>query len=184
MTDPVRIVALSGSLRARSFNTAALRAAVELAPEGVEIRTVGIGELPLFNEDIEHPWPAPVAAFRDQLAWGEAVLFVTPEYNHSIPGGLKNAIDWASRGADAPIVGKTAAVFGAAGGPMGSVRSQYHLRHTAVGLDMHYVNKPEVMISNAAQKFDADLRLTDETARKLIGQLLVNLRDFAIRMRK
>ena len=183
MTDPVRILGICGSLRAGSYNLMTLKAAVELAPEGVEMRTAGIGEIPLFNEDVEKAgMPASVAAFREALGWAEAVLFVSPEYNHSIPGVLKNAIDWGSRGADQPFAGKAAAVLGASPGAMGTSRMQHHLRQVGVMLDLHFVNKPEVMIGGAAGKF-ADGRLSDETTRVFVGKLVTALRDFAIRLR-
>ncbi len=184
MTDPVRILGVCGSLRAGSYNLMALKAAMELAPEGVEMRLApSIGDIPLFNEDVEREgMPAPVKSFREALGWAEAVLFVSPEYNHSIPGVLKNAIDWASRGADQPFADKAAAVMGASPGGMGSSRMQLHLRHVGVMLDLHFVNKPEVMIGSAPSKF-ADGRLTDEPTRVFVGKLVTALRDLAVRLR-
>jgi chromate reductase len=184
MADPVRILGISGSLRAGSYNTAALRAALELKPEGVEMRTAGIGELPLYNEDLRaEGYPPAVQALRDQVAWAEAILFVTPEYNFSVPGVLKNAIDWASRPPEPPFAGKTAAVMGASPGLLGAARAQYHLRQMGVFLDLHFINKPEVMIMNAAAKFDAAGTLTDEPTRGFVAGLLVGLRDFTVRLR-
>jgi chromate reductase len=123
-------------------------------------------------------------ALKDAIAASDAVLFVTPEYNRSIPGALKNAIDWASRPPDVPLLGKPVAMLGASPGILGTARAQYHLRQCCVFLDMHPVNKPEVFIAQAASKFDAQGRLTDQTARDLIGQLLVALRDWTIRLRQ
>lgn len=184
MPDPVRILGISGSLRAASYNTMALKAAIELAPEGVEMRTAGIGDMPLFNEDLRTDGnPASVEAFRDQLRWAEAILFVTPEYNYSVPGVLKNAIDWGSRPPEQPFAGKAAAVMGAGPGLFGNVRAQYHLRQMGVFLDLHFINKPEVMITGAGVKFDAAGRLTDEPTRGFVAKLMLSLRDFAVRLR-
>jgi chromate reductase len=184
MPEPVRILGLCGSLRAGSYNAAALRAVVELDTPGVEMRTAPIGALPLFNADVEAAGlPAPVVALREQLGWAQAVLFVSPEYNHSIPGVLKNAIDWGSRGPGDLFSGKAAAVTGASTGAMGSSRMQAHLRNCAVSLDLQLVNRPEVMIGRAQDKFDAEGRLTDEPTRVYLGKLVVALRDLALRLR-
>lgn len=184
MPDPVKILGLSGSLRAGSYNTGALHAALELAPEGVEMRTAEIGELPHYNDDIRaRGYPPVVEDFRARLRWADAVLFVTPEYNYSIPGVLKNAIDWGSRAPDQPFAGKAMAVMGATSGQFGTTRAQHHLRQMGVFLDMHFVNKPEVLITQAAGKFDAEGRLTDQPTRELIAQLLAALRDFALRLK-
>ncbi len=169
MSEPVKILGLCGSLRAGSYNRAALRAALELAPEGVEMRTAEIGDLPLYNEDVRVGGDPPVVqAFGGDLAWADAFLFVTPEYNSSVPGVLKNAIDWGSRYPGQPFAGKAAAVMGASPGLFGSVRGQYHLRQIGVFLDLHFVNKPEVAITQCAQKFDAEGRLTDEATRGFV----------------
>jgi chromate reductase len=184
MPEPVKILGLSGSLRAGSYNTAALRAALELAPEGVEMRTAEIGELPLYNDDVRaNGYPPAVEDFRARLRWADALLFVTPEYNYSISGVLKNAIDWGSRAPDQPFAGKAAAVMGATQGLFGTTRAQYHLRQMGVFLDMHFVNKPEVLIAQAPQKFDAEGQLTDPSARDFIAQLIVALRDFSLKLR-
>ncbi len=120
--------------------------------------------------------PPRVVALKDAVRAADAILIVTPEYNYSVPGVLKNAIDWASRPyGQSAWEGKPVAVMGAAGGPLGSARAQYHLRQTFVFLKMYPVNRPEVMISSAQEKFDQQGNLTNETSRKLIRQLLENL---------
>ncbi|HKZ73484.1 MAG TPA: NAD(P)H-dependent oxidoreductase [Steroidobacteraceae bacterium] len=176
MADTFTILGIAGSLRAASYNKAALRAAVEVAPQGVRIDTFDIADIPGFNQDKEREPPAKVAELKQRIRAADAVLFVTPEYNYSIPGVLKNAIDWASRPyGDSAWTGKPAAVMGASVGMLGSARAQYHLRQCCVFLDMPAVNQPEVMIANAARRFDANGRLTDETTRALIGQLIAAL---------
>jgi chromate reductase len=116
------------------------------------------------------------------LRWAQAFLFVSPEYNYSVPGVLKNAIDWGSRAPDQPFAGKTAAVMGASPGLFGAVRGQYHLRQMGVFLDLHFVNKPEVAITQAAGKFDAEGRLTDAPTREFVAKLMVALRDLTLRL--
>ncbi|HEX6980307.1 MAG TPA: NADPH-dependent FMN reductase [Alphaproteobacteria bacterium] len=181
----LRVLGISGSLRQGSFNTAALRAAVELAPDYMTIQIADISALPLYNEDVRQAgYPAPVEAFRAQIAEADAVLFATPEYNYSVSGVLKNAIDWASRPPAQPFEGKPVAIMGASGGVLGTARAQYHLRQMLVFLNAFPVNKPEVFIAQAAQKFDAAGKLTDETARDLISKLLVSLAEWTLRLKQ
>src|SRR5918999_444066 len=156
MSKPVRILGIAGSLRRQSYNRALLRAATHIAPEGAAINVFEIDGIPPFNEDDEQNPPAKVVELKRRIREADAVLFVTPEYNYSIPGVLKNAIDWASRPyGDSAWAGKPAAIMGASVGTLGSARAQYHLRQCFVFLDMYAVNQPEVMIGNAAQRFDA-----------------------------
>ncbi len=179
----IKVVGIVGSLRKGSYNKLALRAAMELKPADMEIESADIGGLPLYNEDLhEKGFPPAVEAFRQQVRAADAILFVTPEYNYSVSGVLKNAIDWASRPPDRALESKPVAVMGASGGRLGTARAQYHLRQIGVFLNLHFVNRPEVMISAAANAFDATGRLTDEGARKLIGDLLVNLRDLTLKL--
>jgi chromate reductase len=181
---PIRVVGVSGSLRKASFNTAALRAAVELAPDGMTIETAEIGDLPLYNDDVRLVgYPAPVQRFREALSAADAILLVTPEYNYSIPGVLKNAIDWASRPPSQPFEKKPVAIMGASPGVIGTARAQYHLRQMLVFLDAYPINKPEVMIGQAGQRFDADGRLTDEPTREFIRQMLSSLADWTQRLK-
>lgn len=176
MNDPLLILGIAGSLRKDSYNRAALRAAQQLTPEGARIETFDIGGLPGFNQDDESNPPAKVTELKQQVRKADAILFVTPEYNYSVPGVLKNAIDWASRPyGDSAWTGKPVAVMGASIGMQGTARAQYHLRQMFVFLNMYAVNQPEVMISIAAKRFDEQGNLTDETSRKLIQQLLAEL---------
>jgi chromate reductase len=183
MPDQLTFLCLCGSLRQGSYNKAALRAAASLAPADVRLETSEIGDIPLYNEDVRAAGlPAPVVELRRRIKAADALLFVTPEYNYSVPGVLKNAIDWASRPPDQPFDGKPMAVMGASGGLIGTARAQYHLRQMMVFLNGHFLNKPEVMIGSAASKFDAEGNLTDETARTLIRQLLENLAAWTRRL--
>jgi chromate reductase len=182
----VKILAVSGSLRRASFNSAALRAAKELAPEGVEVTIFeGLRDIPPYDDDARTGtgFPPAVAAFRAAVKAADAVLFASPEYNYSISGVLKNAIDWASRAPDQPFDGKPIGIMGASGGLLGTARAQYDLRKICVFLNAHVLNKPEVMIGQAAQKFDAQGVLTDETTRGLIAQQMAALRDWTLRLK-
>ena len=183
--DGLRVLGVSGSLRRGSFNTAALRTAQELAPEGMTIEIADISEIPPYNDDVrqEQGYPPPVERLRAEIAAADALLFVTPEYNYSVPGVLKNAIDWASRPPNQPLDGKPVAIMGASPSLLGTARAQYHLRQMLVFLNAFPINKPEVFITQAAQKFDENGRLTDQTARDLIRQLLVALADWTRRLK-
>jgi chromate reductase len=172
----MKIVGLSGSLRKGSYNSAALRAAQALVPEGTTIEIAEIGDLPLYDDDVRAAgYPASVERLRRQLTEADAVLFVTPEYNYSVSGVLKNAIDWASRPPNQPFDGKPVAIMGASGGLFGTARAQYHLRQMLVFLNAFPVNKPEVMIGQAQNKFDEAGNLTDEPTREFIRKLLASL---------
>jgi len=178
----INVLAICGSLRAASYNKATLRTAIELKPPRMTIETADIGLFPLYNEDLRSQgFPAPVETLRRQIATADALLFVTPEYNYSMSGVLKNAIDWASRPPDQPFAGKPVAIMGAGAGMAGTVRAQYDLhdlRRCCVFLDMHPINKPEVLIGQCHTKFDAEGRFTDEVGRGLIRDLLVALEDW------
>src|SRR5437762_1344451 len=176
MNQPIRILGIAGSLRRKSYNRAALRAAQQLAPEDAVIDSFELDGIPVFSEDDERQPPSKVVEFKKRIREADAILFVTPEYNYSIPGVLKNAIDWASRPyGDSAWTDKPAAIMGASVGTFGSARAQYHLRQVFVFLNVHAVNRPEVMIGNAAQNFDAEGNLTNESTKNLIRQLLANL---------
>jgi chromate reductase len=184
MAAALRFFAFCGSLRKGSYNRMALRAAEELAPEGVSFETFDIGRLPLYNEDVRaQGFPPAVEEMREQIRSADAILFVTPEYNYSMPGVLKNAIDWASRPPDQPFDGKPAAIMGASPSMLGSARAQYHLRQTCVFLNILLVNRPEVLIAAAHSKFDAEGRLTDEHTRKFIRQLMEALAEWTRRLK-
>ena len=180
----VHILGISGSLRRGSFNTAALRAAVELAPAGITLETFDIAPIPAYNEDVrQQGFPPPVEELRRRIKQADGLLIVTPEYNYSIPGVLKNAIDWVSRPPDQPFDGKPIALMGASPSALGSARAQYHLRQCFVFLNAHLLNRPEVMITQAASKFDASGELTDQPTRDFIAAMLTSFRVWVLRMR-
>src|SRR5208283_1450956 len=180
MNTPLTILGIAGSLRKTSYNRAALRAAQELVPPGVRLEIFDLEGIPLFNQDEEGPPPERVGQFKQRIRAADAILIVTPEYNYSIPGVLKNAIDWASRPyGDNSWEGKPVAIMGASLGAQGTARAQYHLRQVFVFLNMYPLNKPEVMISNAAQRFDEKGNLKDEETKSYIQNLLAALVTWA-----
>lgn len=183
MNEPIVILGIAGSLRKESFNRSLLRAAQELTPNGARIETFEIEGIPPFNQDEEtNPHPR-VAELKQRIRAADAILFVTPEYNYSIPGVLKNAIDCASRPyGDSAWTGKPVAVMGASVGTQGTSRAQYHLRQTFVFLNMYPVNQPEVMVSNAQKRFDQEGKLTDDTTKQLVRQLLSELVNWTKRL--
>jgi chromate reductase, NAD(P)H dehydrogenase (quinone) len=176
MDKPIRILGIAGSLRRNSYNRSALRAAQQLVPPDATLEVFELDGIPVFSEDEERQPPAKVVELKKRIREADAVLFVTPEYNYSIPGGLKNAIDWASRPyGDSAWTDKPAAIMGASIGAHGTARAQYHLRQVFVFLNVHALNQPEVMIANASQNFDGEGNLTNETTKTSIRQLLSNL---------
>jgi chromate reductase len=173
---PLTILGIPGSLRRASFNRAALRAAQQLTPADATLEVFTLDGIPPFNQDEEQPLPPRVAELKARVRAADAVLFATPEYNYSVPGVLKNAIDWASRPfGDSAWAGKPVAVMGASVGALGTARAQYHLRQSFIYLNMFPLNQPEVMIATAAERFDAQGTLTDEKAKELIRRLLAAL---------
>ena len=185
MNDPLVILGIAGSIRQGSFNRLALQAAQGLAPEGTTVETFDIKGLPGFSQDDEANPPDQVVELKQRIRNADAILLVTPEYNYSVPGVLKNAIDWASRPyGDSAWTEKPVAIMGASVGTLGTARAQYHLRQMFVFLNMFAVNQPEVMIAHAHKHFDEQGNLTDETAKKLIGQLLEELVGLAKKLAK
>jgi chromate reductase, NAD(P)H dehydrogenase (quinone) len=183
MSKPFRILGIAGSLRRESYNRAALRAATQLVPEGATIKIFELDGIPGFNQDEEQNPPPKVVELKRQIRDADAILFVTPEYNYSVPGVLKNAIDWASRPyGDSAWNGKPAAIMGASIGTIGTARAQYHLRQMMVFLNMFPINQPEVMIGNAQERFDAQGNLTDDATKDFIRQLLQNLVEWTRRI--
>lgn len=176
MNDTVKILGIAGSLRRESYNRSALRAAIDLVPEGARIETFELNDIPVFNQDNElNPHPS-VVEFKRRIREADAILIVTPEYNYSIPGVLKNAMDWASRPyGDNSWDGKAVALMGATPGVLGTARAQYHLRQTFINLNIFTVNQPEVMIGSAHERFDEEGNLKDEKTKELIRELLQNL---------
>lgn len=178
----VRILGIPGSLREGSFNRAALRAARELVPEGAELEVFGLEGIPPFDQDQERQLPERVAELKRRVREADAVLFATPEYNFSVPGVLKNAIDWGSRPhGDNSWQGKPAAIMGVSVGSLGTSRAQYHLRQILVALDMPTLNRPEVMISGAPRPFDDRGGLADAKTRELVAALVAALAALARR---
>lgn len=170
------ILGIVGSLRKGSYNRFALKAAQELMPSGARLDLFELHGIPVFNQDAEVIPPTEVLEFKKAIRHADAILFATPEYNYSLPGGLKNAIDWASRPfGESAWTGKPAAMLGASAGSFGTARAQYHLRQILVALDMPVVNQPEVMIGNAAKHFDKNGKLIDEPTRQIIHKLLTGL---------
>jgi chromate reductase, NAD(P)H dehydrogenase (quinone) len=185
MSDAVTVLGMSGSLRKGSFNTAALRAAGELLPDGMTLATADIRDLPHYDDDVRMKgYPPVVQNFRARIKAADAILFVTPEYNYSVSGVLKNAIDWASRPPDQPFNWKPCAMMSASGSLLGGVRAQYHLRHMCVSLNCFPLNTPQVYITEAPKKFDAEGRLTDPATRDLIKQLMAELKTFTLRWKR
>lgn len=172
----IRVLGFAGSLRKNSYNRAALRAAQGVMPEGATLEIYDLATIPLYNDDIrEKGYPPEVQDFRDKIAAADAIVMVTPEYNYSISGILKNAIDWASRPPGPPLTQKPCAIMGATMGLWGTVKAQHHLRQCCVFLDLWPINKPEVLIAQAQNKFDAAGNLTDEATKKVIAELMTNL---------
>lgn len=168
----MKILGVSGSLRAASFNTALLGAAQELAPEGVSIEIFGLHDLPLFNQDVEDQGdPATVIAWKDAVRGADALLLACPEYNGGVTGVLKNAIDWASRGKPAPLDGKVACIIGASPGVTGTVRAQDALRQSLRKVSALYWPLGEVLVGQAHTKIE-DGRLTDEKSRAVLQRHL------------
>lgn len=178
----IKILGIAGSLRKGSYNRAALHAATQLCPRGATIQVFELDGIPPFNQDIESPPPKIVANFKDKIRASDSILFATPEYNYSVPGVLKNAIDWASRPyGDSAWEGKPAAIMGASIGMIGTARAQYHLRQMFVFLNMFALNRPEVMIPYAADKFDKEGNLTDVFTKEMIKQLVEALVNWTIK---
>ena len=173
----MKILGICGSLRKASYNRLALTAAIELAPSGMVIEVFdGMKDIPLFDsDDFASGFPPSVAKLREAIRGADGILFASPEYNFSISGVLKNAIDYASRGADQPFNGKPYAILSASMGPLGGARSQYDLRKIMVFLNGHGLNKPEVFMGSAQNRFDDKGRLVDEPTRKILGDQLLAL---------
>jgi chromate reductase, NAD(P)H dehydrogenase (quinone) len=185
VSEKIKVLAFAGSLRKGSFNKALIRAAVEVAPENVPIEVFDLENIPLFNQEFEANPPQKVKEFKDKIRETDALLISTPEYNYSIPGVLKNAIDWASRPkADTPLEGKPVAIMSASTGRFGGARAQYHLRQSFIFLNMHPVNRPEVMLSDALHNVDASGNVSNEQTRQLIRQLLEALAAWTIKLRQ
>lgn len=176
----MKVLGISGSLRSKSFNSALLRVAASVAPDGIDVDIADIHDIPLYDEDVYATgFPASVDHLRERIRAADALLIATPEYNYSIPGVLKNAIDWASRPPEQPFDGKPVALIGASAGAAGTARAQYHLRQVFVFLNGHIINRPELMIPAAHNVFDEDGNLPDDSLRERIAATLSALADWS-----
>ena len=188
MSTSLHFVGISGSLRKESFNTMLLNACLPLLPEDVTMERASIAELPLYNGDEDLPVvtqrPPAVEAFRNILAKADAFVFVSPEYNYSIPGTIKNAIDWASRGTDSPLLNKCVALMGATPGMWGTVRMQVAFHPVFQFLNMRSVYKPEILVNQASKKFDEGGQLTDDMTKDLVRKQLQALKEMVLQTRK
>jgi chromate reductase, NAD(P)H dehydrogenase (quinone) len=185
MEAKLKILGFAGSLRVGSYNKALLRAATALLPENATLEIFDLNGIPPFNQDLEMNMPEKVKEFKSKIREADAILIATPEYNYSVPGVLKNAIDFASRPyGDNPFDDKPVAIMSASVGMLGGARAQYHLRQMFVFLNMHPVNGPEVIVTFAQNKFDANGKLIDENTDKFLKQLLQNLTNWTKRLRE
>lgn len=179
-----KVLGICGSLRKASLNMAALRACRELAPAGMTLEIESLAELPMYNQDVfDQGLPASVKRFREQVSAADGLLIASPEYNFSISAPLKNAIDWGSRAPNQVFQDKPVALFSATPGPLGGARVQYDLRRVLGQLWAHVLPRPEVFIGMAPGKFDAQGRLTDETTRKFLTELLAGFQAWIARMK-
>jgi chromate reductase len=179
----IKLLGISGSLRARCYNSGALSVVGSVLPEDMEFEVGSLTDLPFYNADVEQRgFPAEVESFRNKVAAADALIFALPEYNFSVPGVLKNALEWLSRPPNSPTSGKPCAMFGASVSPLGTARGQFHFRHICVSLNMIPVNAPHVDITNSKTKFDEQGRLTDQASIDLIRQLVGELRNLTIRL--
>lgn len=185
MKKQINILGFAGSLRKNSYNKALLRAAVELVPSDIKIEVFDLEGIPLFNQDLEEQPPKRVREFKAKIRAADALLIATPEYNYSVPGVLKNAIDWASRPyRDNAFEGKPVALMSASEGLLGGARAQYHLRQILVALNMHALNRPEVIVSSVDEKVDENGNITDEKTREKIKKLIQSLADWTRKLEK
>lgn len=185
MEQKIKVLGFAGSLRRGSYNRMLLRNAVELAPAKIELEVFNLDGVPPFNQDLENDPPAIVKDLKSRVEASDAILFVTPEANYSVPGVMKNAIDWASRPyGDNSFKEKPAAIMSASISSIGGARAQYHLRQMMVFLEMHPVNRPEVMVPLAAQAFDSEGRLINQESRDLVKNLLLALYDWTIKLQR
>src|SRR5262245_27555663 len=178
----LKVLGISGSLRKASLNTAALRTCAELLPAGMSLEIAAYPDLPMFNQDVlDAGMPEPVKRIRDAITRADGLLIVSPEYNFSVPAPLKNLIDWGSRAPNQVFQDKPVAVFSCATGPVGGTRMQYDLRKMLTQLWGHVMPRPEVFVTGAASKFQ-DGKLTDETSRKFVAELLAGFKVWIERM--
>jgi len=182
MSGDILILGIAGSLRRGSYNRALLKNAGSQMPDGSRLETFDLDQIPAFNQDLEHDLPERVGEFKARIRQSDGLLLASPEHNFTIPGVLKNAIDWASRPhGDNSFQGKPVALMSASTSMLGGARAQYHLRQAFFYLDMRQVIKPEVFVAFAREKFDESGRLLDAQTNELIKELLAALVDLARR---
>ncbi len=176
----MKILGIPGSLRKNSFNLAMLNAAAEIAQDGLKIEIYDIKDIPSYNQDTEEEgFPQAAVEFKKAISNADGLLFATPEYNYSMPGVLKNAIDWASRPAScSPLNMKPIAIMGGSGGTGGTIRSQLHLRQVALFTNMIDMKKPEILVTKIQEKFDPDLKLIDEDLRAHLKKFLISFENW------
>ena len=182
---PLRVLGVAGSLRDGSYNRALLRAAAELAPDGLQVEPFDLEGIPFYNGDLDRDGerPGAVERFKEAIADADALLIATPEYNYGIPGVLKNAIDWASRPAlGSPLAGKPVAGMGAAPGIIGTARGQEHLKLILLATQALVMPHPGVAVNHAAAKFDGQGHLTDDATREFLRGFLEAFRAFVLRV--
>jgi chromate reductase len=181
----LEFVGLLGSLRKGSYNAMLMRAASELLPPDVTLAVAPIGDLPPYDADVDAGGaPAPVQRLKAQLRAADAIVIASPEYNYSLPGFLKNAIDWASRKPDPALDGKPGLIMGASPGAFGTVRMQHHLRQICVAVNVKLLIRPEIAVAKAQERFDADGRLVDASMRELVRSGLAALSTWTLQLRK
>jgi chromate reductase, NAD(P)H dehydrogenase (quinone) len=181
----LKVLGICGSLRKASYNMSALRACSELMPQGMTLQITSLAEIPMYNQDLfDAGMPPSVKRLREEIAAADGLLIASPEYNFSLTAALKNAIDWASRAPNQAFQDKPVAIFSATQGPLGGPRNQYDLRRMLVQLWAHPLPRPEVFIGAANTKFDAQGKLTDETTRKFLAELLAGFKDWITRMQQ
>lgn len=179
----LRILGISGSGRKRSYNTALLETAKELAPSNMVLEIYDVSDFPLYNQDLESRMPEQVKEFKRKIRDADAILIATPEHNYTITAVLKNAIEWGNRPPnDASWNEKPAAIMSASSGPRGGARAQLHLRQIMVDLNMHPINRPLLLVANADEKFDANMKLTDPQIRETLRNLLIRLEEWTSRI--
>jgi len=176
MGSNLKILGFAGSLRKGSYNKSLLRSAIQLLPSDTTLEIFDLSDIPPYNQDLDNNMPSRVKEFKTKIRESDALLIATPEYNYSVPGLLKNAIDYGSRPyGDNPFDDKPVAIMSASVGMIGGARAQYHLRQMFVFLNMHPVNVPEVIVTFASEKFDSEGNLLEDNTKKFLTQLLQNL---------
>jgi chromate reductase len=180
----LNILGISGSLRTKSMNTYALQAAGQLMPEGMKLTITSLADIPLYNQDVQDQGiPASVTRLCDEIARADGLLIASPEYNFSISGVLKNAIDWLSRTPVQPFKNKPVALLSATGGPLGGARNQYDVRKILGALDALVLLKPEIFMGMAQNRFDAEGKLTDAATTKLLSDQMIALQAWIARVK-